>query len=72
VKSADFLNFAINNTPFVNLFYTRPALDYLFLNALREATSPGFLKRQERRRFKDYGQTASGPMGFARTRAFAL
>jgi hypothetical protein len=72
VKAADFINFAINNTPFINLFYTRPALDYLVLNAAREWASPGFLKRQERKRYKDYGQTASGPMGFARTRAFAF
>lgn len=61
VRSADFLNFAVNNTPFANLFYVRPALDFLALNALKEATSPGYLKRQERRRLKDYGQASFVP-----------
>jgi len=45
VRLADGLNFALQNTPFINLFYTRPALDYLFINSMREAASPGYLKR---------------------------
>lgn len=57
VKLADYLTFATQNTPFVNLFYTRPAIDYLFLNSMREAVSPGYMKRQESRRKTDYGQT---------------
>lgn len=40
---------ALNNTPFVNLFYTRLAADYLFLWNVQEAMSPGFLRRYERR-----------------------
>ena len=55
-KAGDALNIALQNTPFVNLFYVRPAMDYLFLNSLRESVSPGFLARQEQRRFKDFGQ----------------
>lgn len=47
---------AVNNTPMANLFYVRPALDYLFLNSIREALSPGYLKRQTKRRMEDYGQ----------------
>ena len=35
--------------PFVNLFYTRMALDYLVLYRLQEAVNPGFLRRMERR-----------------------
>jgi hypothetical protein len=54
---ADALNLALGTTPYVNLFYVRPALDYLFLNSMREAVSPGYLKRQERRRKTDYGQS---------------
>jgi len=54
---ADGLNLALGSTPFVNLFYTRPALDWLFLNSMREAVSPGYMKRQEKRRKTDYGQT---------------
>lgn len=57
IQFSDFLTFATQNTPFVNLFYVRPALDYLFLNSLREAASPGYLRRIEKRREKDYGQS---------------
>lgn len=56
VKLGDYLNFATQNTPFVNLFYVRPALDFLFLNSLREAATPGYLRRMEGRRKKTYGQ----------------
>lgn len=51
------LTLATNNTPFANLFYVRPALDYLFLNSMREAASPGYLRKQEKRRMSDYGQS---------------
>lgn len=61
VKAADWLNFSLQNTPFLNLFYTRPALDYLFLNSMREAASPGYLKRTEKRRRTDYGQESFIP-----------
>jgi len=40
---------AINNTPFVNLFYTRMVLDYLILNRITEWLSPGALRRREGR-----------------------
>ena len=39
----------LNNTPFINLFYTRMAMDYLFLYQIQEALSPGSLRRLERR-----------------------
>lgn len=61
VKLGDYLNFATQNTPFVNLFYVRPALDYLFLNSLREAATPGYQKRIEGRRLKDYRQRSFAP-----------
>lgn len=57
VKAGDWLNAAVRNTPFANLFYVKPALDMLFLNSVREAVSPGYLRRQERRAKEDYGQT---------------
>lgn len=44
------------NTPYVNLWYLRPAVDYLFLNAMHESMSPGYLRRQKRRRRRDYRQ----------------
>jgi hypothetical protein len=47
---------ALNNTPFINLFYTKWAMDYLILNQMSEHLSPGYLNRQ-RERLKDNGQT---------------
>ena len=46
---ATLLAFGKNNTPFINLFYTRMALDYMFLYQLQEMTNPGYLSRLERR-----------------------
>lgn len=61
VRAADWLNYATQNTPFVNLVYVRPALDYLLLSSAREALSPGYLKKIERRRATDYGQANFAP-----------
>ena len=57
----DLLRLALNNTPYINLAYTRPALDYLFLNSLRNWVSPGSIHRQVKRRKDDYGQTSVIP-----------
>lgn len=46
---AQLLRAGIDSVPFVNLFYTRMALDYLVLYRLQEAANPGFLRRMERR-----------------------
>lgn len=54
--AGDLLNLALQNTPFLNLAYVRPALDVLFINSLRNWVSPGYMNRQQRQRFKDYGQ----------------
>lgn len=61
VRLADFLNYGTQNTPLVNLFYTRPALDFLLLNSLREVASPGYTRRNEARRQSQYGQTSFLP-----------
>jgi len=53
---ADLLRTAINNTPFINLFYTRMALDYLILYQLQETMNPGYLRRMERRIMREQGQ----------------
>jgi hypothetical protein len=50
------LSLAINNTPYMNLFYTRAALDALILNSLHESVSPGYLARQEAARRRNYDQ----------------
>lgn len=48
---------ALDNTPFMNLFYTRTALDYLFLHSIQEALNPGFMRRSEQRIQRENGQT---------------
>lgn len=50
------VRYTIQNTPFANLFYTRAALDYLFLHSLQEALNPGALRRMERRIEKENAQ----------------
>lgn len=56
LKAAEIFQFAKNNTPFINLFYTRAALDYLFLYGIQEQLTPGFLRRMEKRIMEDNGQ----------------
>lgn len=60
-NAGGYLNFATQNTPFINLFYVRPALDYRFLSSLREVASPGYAPRVEGRRKKEYGQKRFTP-----------
>lgn len=50
------LRLAQNNTPFLNLFYTRIALDHLFLWSVQEAMNPGSLRRTEQNIQKENGQ----------------
>lgn len=50
------LRYAMAQTPFLNLFYTRAAMDYLFLYSVQEAVNPGALRRMERRAEKENGQ----------------
>lgn len=47
--AAKSLNFLINNAPFANLFYLRPALNHMMLYQMQEAVNPGYLRRMERR-----------------------
>lgn len=46
----------LDNTPFMNLFYLRPVLDYLVLYQIQEALNPGFLRRMEGRIMRDNSQ----------------
>lgn len=55
-RAATGLRIALANTPFANLFYVRPAIDYLFLYQVQEALNPGFLRRMERRLKEENGQ----------------
>jgi len=47
---------AVNTTPFLNLFYTRVALDYAILYNVQEALDPGAMRRLERRLKKENDQ----------------
>lgn len=60
-KAGEYFNIAWQNMPFANLFYVRPALDFLVLNSLKEGMSPGYIAREERRRLKDYDQRRIWP-----------
>jgi hypothetical protein len=51
------VRFIAANTPYANLFYTRAALDWLFLYQLQETLNPGFLRRMERRIERENKQT---------------
>lgn len=53
----DVVRFAGSNTPYVNLFYTRAAFDYLVLWHLQEMASPGYLRRSERNLQNQTGQS---------------
>jgi hypothetical protein len=55
-KAADFINFGVNNTPYVNLFYLRPVLDLAILNGLQEWASHGAMARREGSLKQQFGQ----------------
>lgn len=55
VKSG-LLNFATQNTPGINLFYTKAAMDYLILHNLQESVNPGYMQRTQRNLKKTTGQ----------------
>ncbi|TGR84269.1 hypothetical protein EN866_33375 [Mesorhizobium sp. M2D.F.Ca.ET.223.01.1.1] len=65
VKLSDWINYATQNTPFVNLYYVRPALDFLFLNSLREVASPGYRQKTDSKRLSQYGQQSFYPKSLA-------
>lgn len=60
-KAGDALGVVLRETPFVNLWWLRPALDASILNSLREYVAPGTLRRQARQRLEDYGQERWAP-----------
>ena len=45
--AAKTFNTVLSNTPFMNVFYLRPVLDYAILHSLTEAMNPGALRRRE-------------------------
>lgn len=55
-SGAKAMKILINNTPFINLFYTRAAMDYLFLYQLQESLNPGYLRRLEQSIMRENNQ----------------
>ena len=52
-----FLQFAENNVPFLNLYYTKAAYDYLIGYQIKEFLDPGFFERMRIRHEENRGQT---------------
>jgi hypothetical protein len=46
----------LDNTPFLNLYWLRPLLDYSILFNIQESLNPGFLRRTEQRIERDNNQ----------------
>lgn len=55
--AAETFQFVKNNTPLMNLWYTRAALDHLLFYNIQEAMSPGYLRRMKRRVERQNDQT---------------
>lgn len=51
------IGLARDNTPFLNLFYTRAMVDYYLWHSLQEWSNPGYLSRFENRVRQDQRQT---------------
>ena len=53
---AELVRFVKQNTPFINLWYAKAAIDHLILQDLQESLSPGYLNKMKARAYKDFGQ----------------
>jgi hypothetical protein len=53
---AEGLRFVKGNTPLLNLWYLRAAIDHLALHELQEKVSPGYLRKIRERSRRDWGQ----------------
>jgi hypothetical protein len=47
--AASSLRVAVSNTPYANLFWLRPAVNYMMLYPIQESLNPGYLRRMEGR-----------------------
>ena len=52
----DLVRYGMGHTPFVNLWYTRAALDWGVLYHVREMLSPGSLRRSEKKLKEEFNQ----------------
>lgn len=56
IDFGDVLKNVYRNTPFINLFWTKAAFDYLIYYGIMEKVQPGFLRRMEKRAKRDGNQ----------------
>lgn len=56
-EQAKLIRFAKGNIPFLNMWYTRAAMDHLLWNDMQEAVSPGYLDRMQERAQNERGTT---------------
>jgi hypothetical protein len=54
--AAETINLVRSNTPYVNLWYAKSAIDHAGMHALQENLSPGYLSKMQQRAKKDNGQ----------------
>jgi len=57
-SSAQAFSTVLSTVPFANLHLLKPAMDYMIVNSIREALSPGYMRRQQKSRKTEYGQDA--------------
>jgi hypothetical protein len=53
---AEVVRFVKGNTPLVNLWYARAAIDHLMVHELQESISPGYLRKMRKRAHDDFDQ----------------
>jgi hypothetical protein len=53
---AEAVRFAKSNLPYINLWYSKAAVEHMFLHSLQENLSPGYLNRMRARAQRDWGQ----------------
>lgn len=64
--SARAFNEVLANTPFMNLFYVRPVLNYMVLYSIQDMLSPGYLRRMQRDVEKNGQEWLIAPSTFGR------
>lgn len=55
--AAELLRYVQGNTPLINLWYTRAAMDHMIFHQVQEHLSPGYLSRMKRRTQRETGQS---------------
>lgn len=54
--TADSIRLLKSNTPLMNLWYAKAAIDHMAMHELQEAANPGYLRRMRQRTRKEWGQ----------------